>query len=63
MPHWVLDCINCGRKFEFSETTKPALFSDIGDKPPFPNGGQSAKCPHCQETHTYQRYMLKLSSD
>ena len=63
MLYWVLDCRNCGRKFRSAEAMKPALFSDIGEKPLFPQGGLIVRCPHCEEPHTYQRFMLTISNE
>jgi len=63
MPSWVLDCKNCGQTFRFAEARVPELFSDIVEKPEFPEAGQDVKCPKCDESRPYKRFMLKYSAE
>lgn len=68
LAHWILACKNCGKDFKHSEiaTELPSQHVDVRgwvDKPAFAEGGEKLKCPHCNDTSTYQRYMLRVAGD
>ena len=62
MPRWMLYCSLCRRVFPHSEVTFDSSvanpFGWLGNKPNFPDGGLSLKCPNCMEAALYQRYQL-----
>ncbi len=63
MAHWVLNCKNCGRSFEYSKISDTFANYFLAEKPVLPSGGLELECPNCHKKANYQRTELMFQSE
>ncbi|MGA2810120.1 MAG: hypothetical protein ABSG16_01880 [Candidatus Acidiferrum sp.] len=59
MASWVLECLNCNQKFEYSKISASGLINYFQPlKPEMPPDGVQMQCPNCGQNGQYFRHQL-----